>query len=191
MRVAYKLSVNNFQKFKVANANFCESMWLEVIEPLKDICLVNISYNPSKNFSDFLLNDLSAELSNAYSLTENLPLFCDYSLDQFKKKEILDNFKSGLEVNPTNVDTPTRISRTNQSLNDHCFMTTNQIVEWRVCLPLIEVDHNIIFYQSNLEMTGMNEDKYNLKKHTNFPRGEFQQKFGCCRLASYVSAGKL
>ena len=125
---------------------FFESMWLEINEPLKDKCLVNISYNPIKNLSNFFLNELSAEVSNAYSLTDNL-LFGDYNIDQFnkKEKEILDNFTSGLALNPTNVDTPTGISKTNQSLIDHCFMAKNQIVEWKVCLPPIEVDHNIIF----------------------------------------------
>ena len=98
-------------------------MWLEINEPLKGKCLVKISYYPSKNLSDFFLNELSAEVSNSYSLTDNL-LFGDYNIDQFKKqKEILDNFTSRLELNPTNVDTPTRISKTNQSLIDHCFMT--------------------------------------------------------------------
>ena len=108
-------------------------MWLEINEPLKDKCLVNISYNPSKNLSDFFLNELSAEISNAYSLTDNLLLFGDYNIDQFnkKEKEILDNFTSGLALNP-NVDTPTRISKTNQSLIDNCFMTKNQIAEWKV-----------------------------------------------------------
>ena len=82
-------------------------MWLEINEPLKDKCLVNISYNPSKNFSDFFLNELSAEVSNAYSLTDNL-LIGDYNIDQFnkKEKEILDNFTSDLALNRTNVDTP-------------------------------------------------------------------------------------
>ena len=111
----------------------------KLIEPLKDKCLVNISYNLSKNLSDFFLSD---EVSNAYSLTDNVFQFADYNIDQFnkKEKEKLDNFTSGLALNPTNVETPTRISKTNQSLINHCFMTKNQIVEWKVCLPPIEVD---------------------------------------------------
>ena len=106
-------------------------MWLEINELLKDISLVNISYNPSKNLSNFFLIELSAESSNAYSLTDNLLLFVDYNIEQInkKEKEILDKFTSGLALNPTNVDTPTRISKTNQSLIDHCFMTKNQTVE--------------------------------------------------------------
>ena len=106
-------------------------MWLEINEPLKDKCLVNISYNPSKNLSDIFLNEFSAEVSNAYSLTDNLLLFGDYNIDQFnkKEKESLDNFTSGLAINRTNMDTPTRISKTNRLLIDHCFMTKYKIEE--------------------------------------------------------------
>ena len=108
-------NVKRKKEFEIANANFFESMRLEIIEPLKDKCLVNISYNPSKNLSDFFLNELSAEVSNAYSLTDNL-LFGAYNIDQFNKKgkEMLDNLTSVLALNPTNVDTPTRIGKTNR-----------------------------------------------------------------------------
>ena len=114
-------------------------MWLEIIEPLKDECLVIISYNPSKSLSNFFFNELSAELSNAYSLTDNLLLFGDYNIDQFNKKdiELVDRFTSGLAHKPTNLDTATSISKTNQSLIDHCFMTKNQIIEEKFfCHPL-------------------------------------------------------
>ena len=61
-------------------------MWLEINEPFKDKCLVNIPYNPSKNLTNLFLNDLSAEVSNAYSLTDNILVFGDYNIDQFNKK---------------------------------------------------------------------------------------------------------
>ena len=167
-------NVKRKKEFGIAKANFFESMWLEVNERLKDKCLVNISYNPIKNLSDFSLNELSAEVSNAYSLTVNLLLFGDYNIDQFNKKEkiILVKFTSGLALKPTNMDTPTRISKTNQSLINHCFMKKNQIVEWKGCLPPIEVDHNIIFYRSNLEMIGRNEDTYFFRSNMKFVSGE-------------------
>ena len=47
-------------------------------------------------------------------------------------------------------------------------MTKNQIVEWKVCLPPIEVDHNIISYQSHLEMIGRNENTTSLEDHEIF-----------------------
>ena len=99
---------------------------------------MNISYNLSKNLSDFFLSELSAEVSNAYSLTDNLLLFGDYNIDQFnkKEKEILDNFTSGLALNPTNVDTPIRISKTNQSLINHCLMTKKTNCWLESCRPL-------------------------------------------------------
>ena len=52
------INVKHKKKFEIANADFFESMWLEINEPLKDKCLVNISYNPSKNLFDFFLNEL-------------------------------------------------------------------------------------------------------------------------------------
>ena len=42
-------------------------MWLEINETLKDKCLVNISYNPSKNISECFLNKFSAEVFKAFS----------------------------------------------------------------------------------------------------------------------------
>ena len=68
-------NVKRKKEFEIANAIFFESMWLEFKEPLKDKCLVNISYSPSKNLFDFFLNELIAEVSNSYSLTDNLLLF--------------------------------------------------------------------------------------------------------------------
>ena len=65
---------------------FFESMWLENNEPLKTKCLLNISCNPIKNFANLFLNELSAEVSNAYSLTDNIFLFGDYNINQFKKR---------------------------------------------------------------------------------------------------------
>ena len=79
-------NVKRKKKFEIANTNFFESMWLEINEPLKDKCLVIISYNSSKNLSEFFLNELSSEVSNAYSLTDNLLLFGDYNIEQFNKK---------------------------------------------------------------------------------------------------------
>ena len=54
-------NVKRKKEFEIANAKLFESMWLEINEPLKDKCLVNISYNPNKNLSNFFLNELSAE----------------------------------------------------------------------------------------------------------------------------------
>ena len=92
-------------------------------------------------------------------------------INSVKKRKKNDNFSSGLALNPTDVDTPSHISKTNQSLIDQCFMTKNQIVEWKVCLPPIEFDHNIIFHQSNLEMIGRNERDIYLEETRIFLRG--------------------
>ena len=136
-------NVKGKKEFEIANEDFFESMWLEIKESLKDKCLVNISYNPCKNLSNFFWNELSAELSKVYSLTENLLLFGDYNIDQFnrKEKESLHNFTLGLALNPTNPDNLFRISKTNQSLIDHCFMRKKSICRMKVRLPPIVVDN--------------------------------------------------
>ena len=48
----------------------------------------------------------------------------------------------------------------------------NQIVEWKVCLPPIEIDHAIMCYQSKIEMIGMNEDRYSFRRNMKFFSGE-------------------
>ena len=125
------------------------------------------------------MNDLSAQVSNAYSLTDNLLIFDDYNIDQFnkKEKELLDNFASGLALNPTNVDTPTCITKTNQLLIDHWFKTKRSNCRMKSLFAPIEVDHNIIFYQSKLERTGRNEDRFFfLKEHDPFSGEKFNSE---------------
>ena len=49
-------NVKRRKEFEIANANFFNffvSIWLEINEPLKDKCLLKISYNLSKNLSNF------------------------------------------------------------------------------------------------------------------------------------------
>ena len=42
----------------------------------------------------------------------------------------------------------------------------------KICLPPIKVDHNIIFYQSNIEMIGRNGDTYFFRRNMKFFSGE-------------------
>ena len=48
----------------------------------------------------------------------------------------------------SNIDIPTRISNNKRSLIDHCFSTNDQITSWKVCLPPLDIDHNVIFFHS-------------------------------------------
>ena len=65
-------------------------------------------------------------------------------------KKNLQNFAAGLRLQLSNIDIPTRISNNNRSLIDHCFSTNEQITGWKVCLPPLDINHNVIFFQSEL-----------------------------------------
>ena len=65
-------------------------------------------------------------------------------------KKSLQNFAAGLGIQLSNIDIPTRISKNKRSLIDHRFLTNEQITSWKVCLPLFDIDRNVIFFQSKL-----------------------------------------
>ena len=120
--------------------------------PLTEKCLINISYCPHQNLGDFFIDKLSAEVSNAFSATDNILLFGDYNIDMLSLngKKSLQNFAAGLGLQLSNIDIPTRISNNKRSLIDHYFSTNEQINSWKVCLPPFDIDHNVVFFQSKL-----------------------------------------
>ena len=127
-------------------------MWLELGNPLTEKCLINISYCPHQSLGDFFLDELSAEVSNAFSATDNILLFGDYNIDMLSVngQKSLQNFAAGLGLQLSNIDIPTRISNNKKSLIDHCFSSNKQITSCKVCLPPFDIDHNVIFFQSKL-----------------------------------------
>ena len=98
--------------------------------------------------SKLFLNELSAEVSNAFSATDNILLFGDYNIDilSVNGKKSLQNFAAGLGLQLSNIDISTRISNNKRSLIDHCFSTNEQITSWKVCLPPLDIDQNLIFF---------------------------------------------
>ena len=77
---------------------FFESLWIEVIEPLKEKLLINVVYatfmsSSNLNLSKFL-DEITSEISNVYSSTDNLILFGDYNINILKEtaKQLLNNF---------------------------------------------------------------------------------------------------
>ena len=62
----------------------------------------------------------------------------------------LQNFSAGIELQLSNIDTPTFISNNKRSLIDHCFLTNEQNSNWKVCLPPFDIGLNVIFFQSKL-----------------------------------------
>ena len=115
-------------------------------------CLINISYCPHQSLGDFLLDKLSAEVSNAFSATEIILLFGDYNMEMLSVngKKSLQNFAAGLLLQLSNIDIPTRISNNKRSLIDHCFPFNEQITSWKLCLPPFDIDHNAIFFGASL-----------------------------------------
>ena len=60
----------NFKRrrdFELADPKFFETLWLELGNPLTKKCLINISYCPHQNLGAFFLDELGAEVSNAFS----------------------------------------------------------------------------------------------------------------------------
>ena len=144
--------------FELADPKFFETLWLELGNPLTEKYLINISYCPHQSLSDFFLDELSPEASNAISATDNILKFVDYNIDilSVNEKKSLQNFAAGLGLQLSNIDIPTRISNNKRSFIDHCFSTDEQITSWKVLL-LSDIDHNVIF----LEQTFLLEEKQN------------------------------
>ena len=54
------------------NRSFFESMWIEIGKPLTQKLLINVAYCPNVNLSNFFLDEMTVEISNVYSYTDNL-----------------------------------------------------------------------------------------------------------------------
>ena len=76
------------------NRSFFESLWIEVTEPLKKKLLINVAYCSNVNLSKFFLDEMTSQISNIYSSTDNLILFGDYNINILKEtgKQSLNNF---------------------------------------------------------------------------------------------------
>ena len=147
-----KIKFKRRKEFELADPKFFERLWLELGDPLTEKCLINISYCPHQSLGDFSLDELSAEVSNAFSATYNNLLFGDYNIDMLSVngQKILQNFAAGLGLQLSNIDVPTRISSNKRNLIDHCFSNNEQVTSWKICLPLFDIDHNVMFSQSKL-----------------------------------------
>ena len=66
---------------------FDESIWVEITDPLTEKLIVKVSYCPNKRFGEYFLDQLSTELSGAYSVTDNVILLGDYNLNYLNKTE--------------------------------------------------------------------------------------------------------
>ena len=69
------------REFDLADPKFFETLRLELGNPLTEKCLSNISYCPHESLGDFFVDELCAEVSNAFSAADNILLIGDYYID--------------------------------------------------------------------------------------------------------------
>ena len=107
-----KIYFKRRREFELADPKVFETLWLELDIPITEKCLINISYCPHQSLGDFFLDELSAEVSNAFSATDNFLLFGDYNIDMLSVngQKSLQNSAAGLGLQLSNIDIPTRIS---------------------------------------------------------------------------------
>ena len=76
---------------KLYYRSFFESQWVEIQAPLKENLLINVSYCSNKNLSKFFLDELTSEMSGAYSITDHVIIFGDFNkLFQSQRKKVID-----------------------------------------------------------------------------------------------------
>ena len=109
------------REFELVDPNFFETLWLGLGNSLTVKCLNNISYCPHQSLGDFFLDELGAEVSNAFSVTDNNLLFGDYNIDLFSVNgnKSLQKFAAGLQL--PNIDIPTRISNKKKKFDRSLF----------------------------------------------------------------------
>ena len=78
------INLNRRREFDLADPKFFETLWLELGNPLTKKCLIKISHCPHQSLGDFFLDELNAEVSNAFSATDNFLLFGDYNIDMLR-----------------------------------------------------------------------------------------------------------
>ena len=100
------------RELELADPNFFETLWLELDNPITEKGLINISYCPHQSMGDFFSDELSAEVSDAFSATDNILLFGDYIIDMLSVngKKSLQKIAEGLGLQVSNNDIPTRKS---------------------------------------------------------------------------------
>ena len=104
---------------------------------------------------EFFLEELTSEISGAYSTTDNVIPFGDYNINFFNQseKELLTEFASdnGLEI--VNKNTPTWTNGNQETLIEHCLTTKHhQILDTTVVEQLFRSDHFTQVFLSSLDI---------------------------------------
>ena len=150
--VPKKFTANIKSSIETVDESFFESIWVEITDPLIEKLYVNVSYCPNKRLGEYFLDQISTELSRAYSVTDNVILLGDYNLNYLNKteKRKLDIFasNSGLEI--VNLWDATRCTDKTFTLIDHCFVSKDQIIAYIVTTTPFNSDNFLVTFESNL-----------------------------------------
>ena len=153
------LNAKIIKSLQTADESFFESMWIEIDDPLTKPLLINLAYCPNKSLSDYFLDQITVEISAAYEKTDIL-LFGDYNVNDKEQEKILD-FEANSGLNIANRETPTRITNTNYTLIDYCFMSNDQIKDYTITDPPFHSDHMLSIFETNIRPEKrQNEDVY-------------------------------
>ena len=139
--------------------------------------LVNVSYCPNKRLGEYFLDQLSTELSGAYSVTDDVILLGDYNLNYLNKteKSKLDIFasNSGLEI--VNLRDATRCTDKTFTLIDHCFVSKDQIIAYNVTTTPFNSDHFLVIFESNLSLKSESDNIITMRNIRLFSRFKFNR----------------
>ena len=176
--------VENTFKHKIRNdlnsiyRSFFESLWLEIQAPFKEKLLVNVSCCSNKNLGEFFLEELTSEISGAFSITDNVILFGDYNINFFNQneKELLTEFASnnGLEI--VNKITPTWTNGNQETLFDRCLTTKHQIFDTTVIEQFFGSDHFTQVFLSSLDIDYENKTQFFYRDTSKFTRANLNKK---------------
>ena len=81
MWVSRDITSKHQNDLNVLNESFFESLWAEISGLLNGKILFNASYCPNKNLGNYFIDELTSESSAAYSVTDEVLLFGDYTLN--------------------------------------------------------------------------------------------------------------
>ena len=158
--------------------SFFESMWIEIGNPLTQKLLINVAYCPNVNLSNFFLDEMTVEISNVYSYTDNLNLFGDYNINLLgvKGRQSLIFFTANDGLCYINETEATWTNSEKYSLIDHCFISKNQIFEANVLESTLGVDHSTIVYQSSSKVGHSDKKRqFLIRNNKKYSRSNFNR----------------
>ena len=131
----------------------------------------------NKRLGEYFLDQLSTELSGAYSVTDKVILLGDYNLNYLNKteKSKLDLFasNSGLEI--VNLRDATIGTDNTFTLIDHCFVSKDQIIAYSVTTTHFKSDQFLVIFESNVSLKSESDNIITMRNFRLFSRSKFNR----------------